>query len=98
MTDPIDRLLERLRAKGCEHRLDRLEADVWARIDSRKTDLFGGHAWQVQLLVICGALLLGLFVAQWTGMNVMPERLSSEMVVLSDDSAVAPSVILEGGL
>jgi hypothetical protein len=98
MTDKIDTLLHRLRAHSPGNRLDTLEADVWSRIEARKADIFFGKTWQVQLLVTCGALLLGVFIAQMTGMSVMPEPLSSEIIVLSDDSAVAPSVILEGGL
>jgi len=47
--------------------------------------------------VTCGALLLGLAMAQFAGLGAMPEPLSSEMIVLSDDSALAPSVRLEGG-
>jgi hypothetical protein len=99
MTEKIDRLLRKLQANPSDRRLDRLEADVWSRIDAGKADIFGGKAWQVQLLVTCGAMLLGVFIAQWSGgMSLMPEPLRSEIVVLSDDSSVAPSVILEGGL
>jgi hypothetical protein len=41
--------------------------------------------------------LLGVFIAQLAGVPMMPAPLNSEIVVLSDDSAVAPSVLLEGG-
>ena len=51
-----------------------------------------------QLAVSCGALLLGLAVAQLAGYSLMPRPLNSELVVLSDDSAMAPSVRLEGGI
>lgn len=96
MTDRIDELLGRLKALPRDSELDRLEAAVFSRIDSR-TDAFSGRSLQVQLAVTCGALLLGLAVAQFTGIETMPVPLSSEIVVLSDDSALAPSVLLEGG-
>jgi hypothetical protein len=98
MTDGLDKLLQRLSARSPGQGLDSLESDVRSRIEARKADSFGGKAWQVQLAVTCGSLLLGVFIAQLAGVSVMPEPLSSEIVVLSDDSAVAPSVILEGGL
>lgn len=98
MADRIDELFRRLRATPVDERLDRLESAVWSRIDKQgRIDAFGGKTWQVQLAVTCGSLLLGIFIAQLTGMPMMPEPLSSEIVVLSDDSAMAPSVLLEGG-
>jgi hypothetical protein len=97
MSDRIDALLNRLKAAPADHDLSRLEAAVWSRIDRRsRADVFGG--FQVQLAVSCGALLLGLAIAHFTGYGFMPEPLNSELVVLSDDSAMAPSVRLEGGI
>jgi hypothetical protein len=98
MMDSIDKSLQRLRAAPPGYRLDRLEADVWSQIETKKADGFGGKTWQVQLAVTCGSLLLGVVISQLAGVSMMPEPLSSEIVVLSDDSAVAPSVILEGGM
>ena len=99
MDDRIDEALNRLRAEPANDRLDRLESAVWSRIEKQSgSDIFGGRALQVQLAVSCGALLLGILVAQWAGMELMPQPLSSEVIVLSDDSAVAPSVLLEGGI
>ena len=99
MADRIDELLNRLRASPSADKLDRLESAVWARIDKQKqSDLFGGRTLQVQLAVTCGALILGVLVARMTDMSMMPEPLNSEIIVLSDDSAVAPSVLLEGGI
>ena len=99
MTDRIDHMLNLLRAKTEEEPLDRLESAVWARIDKQsRSDVFGGRSWQVQLAVTCGALLLGVFVAKLAGMPMMPEPLNSEVIVLSDDAGVAPSVLLEGGI
>jgi hypothetical protein len=99
MTDRIDALLSRLKAAPLDRDLSRLESQVWERIDGKKgADLFGGRAFQVQLAVSCGALLLGLAIAHVAGYGPMPQPLNSEMVVLSDDSAMAPSVRLEGGI
>ena len=99
MTDRIDALLNRLKTVPPDHDLTRLEAAVWSRIDGQKrSDGFGGRALQVQLAVSCGALLLGLAIAHFTGYDFMPMPLNSELVVLSDDSAMAPSVRLEGGI
>jgi hypothetical protein len=96
MTDRIDELLGRLKTLPRDHDLDRLESAVLSRLDSRR-DAFAGRTLQVQLAVTCGALLLGLAVAQLAGIESMAIPLSSEIVVLSDDSALAPSVLLEGG-
>jgi hypothetical protein len=97
MTDRIDELLGRLKASPRDHELDRLESAVFSRIDAGR-DAFAGRTLQVQLAVTCGALLLGLAVAQFAGIESMVVPLSSEIVVLSDDSAFAPSVLLEGGI
>ena len=97
MAERIDHLLDRLKATPRDHDLDRLESAVWARLDAAQRDGFGGKTLQVQLAVTCGALLLGLAVAQFTGIQAMTMPVFSETVVLSDDSALAPSVLLEGG-
>ena len=98
-TDHIDSLLQRLKVAPIDRDLSRLESDVWRRIDSRKGgDVFGGHALQVQLAVSCAALVVGLAIAQLAGYDPMRRPLNSELVVLSDDSAMAPSVRLEGGI
>lgn len=98
MSEGIDKGLKLLRAQGLDRQLDGLERDVRLRIEARKAEAMAGPAWPVQLAVTCGALLIGVFVAQLSGVSVMPEPLSSEVIVLSDDSAIAPSVILEGGI
>lgn len=95
----LDEILTRLKTAPPDRSLDRLESAVWARIDSKaQQDIFGGRTLQVQLAVSCAALLLGLLVAQFTGVSMMPMPLNSEIVVLSDDSLMAPSVRLEGGV
>jgi len=98
MTDRIDALLNRLKSAPLDRDLSRVEAAVWGRIGRRsRADAFAGRTLQVQLAVSCGALLIGLAIAQFVGFGPMPRPLSSELVVLSDDSAMAPSVRLEGG-
>jgi hypothetical protein len=96
MTHKVDEMLGRLKALPRDHDLDRLESAVFSRIETQR-DAFAGKTLQVQLAVTCGALLLGLAVAQFAGMSQMAMPLHSETVVLSDDSSFAPSVLLEGG-
>ena len=96
MTHKVDEMLGRLKALPRDHELDRLESAVFSRIDAQG-DGFAGKGLQVQLAVTCGALLLGLAVAQFAGIETMAMPLHSETIVLSDDSSFAPSVLLEGG-
>ena len=99
MADRLDAGLNRLKSAPSDCDLSRLESEVWRRIDgTRSTDLFSGRTLQVQFAVSCAALLLGLAIAQLAGEGPMARVLSSEMVVLSDDGAMAPSVRLEGGI
>ena len=96
MTHRVDEMLGQLKALPRDHELDRLESAVFAKIDGQ-SDGFAGRGLQVQLAVTCGALLLGLAVAQFAGAEMMAVPLHSETIVLSDDSSFAPSVLLEGG-
>jgi hypothetical protein len=99
MADHMDSLLQRLKAAPLDRDLSRVESEVWRRIDSgKRSDIFGGHALQVQVAVSGAALVVGLAIAQLAGYDPMPRPLNSELVVLSDDSAMAPSVRLEGGI
>ena len=99
MPDRIDALLERLKAAPTDHDLSRLESAVWSGIRGKgRADLYGRKALPVQLAAACGALLVGLLIARVAGYDSMPRMLSSEVVVLSDDSGLAPSVRLEGGI
>ena len=97
MKDRINELLENVASRGPDRDLSRLEAAVWARIDKRR-DAFWGRALPIQIAATCGALLMGLATAQMAQSAIMPQPLSSELIVLSDDSAMAPSVRLEGGI
>lgn len=96
MADNIDFLLERLAAAPPDCDLAPLESAVSRRIQQQRKAASGGGL-TVQMAVIGIALILGLVVARIGDLTVMPVTLSSEMVVLSDDSALAPSVKLEGG-
>ncbi len=96
MTHRVDEMLGRLKALPRDHELDRLESAVFAKIDAQ-SDGFTGRTLQVQLAVTCGALLLGLAIAQFGAIETMAVPLHSETIVLSDDSSFAPSVLLEGG-
>jgi len=96
VTEQVDGLLERLRSRPADHALDRLEAGVWSRIEASREISFG-RTLQMQLAVTCGALLLGLAIAKFAAVSAMPMPLMSEIVVLSDDSVLAPSVRLAGG-
>ena len=97
MTERLDALLNRLKSLPADHDLARLEASVLRRIGREsRGDVF--RTLQVQFAVSCGALLLGLAVAELAGAGLMPRPLNSELIVLSDDGAMAPSVRLEGGI
>ena len=95
MTD-IDFLLNRLAEAPADRDLADLEAAVSLRIAQQKTAVATGGL-TLQMAVVGVALLLGLIVARVGDLTAMPSGPSSEMVVLSDDSALAPSVKLEGG-
>jgi hypothetical protein len=96
MPDHLDLLLKQLKSVAVDDNLAGLE-DAVARRLQRSAVLSPANGLKVQLIVVCGALVLGLAIAQLSRLNIMPEPLSSEMIVLSDDSALAPSVRLEGG-
>ena len=99
MTDRLNALLDRLRASPPDRDLSWLESGVWARIErERGADLFGGRALQVQIAAACGALLFGLAISHLAAFSPMAQRLNSEVIVLSDDASLAPSVRLEGGI
>jgi hypothetical protein len=96
MADDLDLLLKHLKFTPLDHDLAELEGDVGRRLQRRAPPSPAGGL-EIQIAVVCGALVLGLAIAQFGRLNLMPERLSSETIVLSDDSALAPSVRLEGG-
>jgi hypothetical protein len=94
--DPIDSGLTRLSAAAGDHDLAGLEDAVLARVRRDASgDIFRGRALPIQLAVTGAALLVGLAVAQLAYDGPAPR---SETAVLSDDSGLAPSVALEGGV
>lgn len=96
MTD-VEFLLSRLAVAPQDRDLSALEADVAARIAGRRAELRSGGGLPVQVAVAGIALLLGIAIAQSGQFAPMRSLPASETVVLSDDSALAPSVELEGG-
>ena len=94
--DPIDSGLTRLRGAAGDHDLAGLEAAVLARVSrDASADIFRGRALPIQLAVTGAALLVGLAVAELAYEGAAPR---SETAVLSDDSGLAPSIALEGGV
>lgn len=96
MPNDLDFLLKELKSAPLDHDLSGLEIAVRRRLKNRRAEPSVGSV-RIQMAVVCGALILGLAVAQISRLSIMPAPLSSEMVVLSDDSLLAPSVRLEGG-
>ena len=98
MSNHLDHLLGELRSRACDADLSGLESAVSGKIareQALRTAPDPGLGFQIG--VVCLALFLGLAVAQISGYAAMPQRLNSEIVVLSDDGALAPSVRLGGG-
>ena len=96
MTD-LDFLLRRLAEAPVDRDLAGLEAGVSRRI-ARQKPAAGLAGLTIQMAVVGMALLLGLIIARVGDLTATASTPSSEMVVLSDDSALAPSVKLEGGI
>src|SRR5258708_13588539 len=99
MTERLDALLNRLKSAPLDHDLARLEASVLNRIGRQsRGDVFGGRTLQVQFAVTCGALLLGLAVAELAGSGLLPRPLNSHLIALSHDIAIAPPLPLQRGI
>jgi len=90
MDSGLEQLLREAAATGTiDHPLDRLEADVWARVEAlRETAaLAPARASSVGL-----ALVFGLTAGGMTAAAARP----SEMAVFSVDSRLSPSALLDG--
>jgi hypothetical protein len=98
MSSHVDELLGELRSRACDRELSGLEEAVSRKI-ARAQALRAqpGSGLGFQIAVVCVALFLGLAVAEVSGYSAIPQRLNSEIVVLSDDGTLAPSVRLGGG-
>jgi hypothetical protein len=98
MSNHLDNLLGELRSRPDDADLSGLEAAVSRKIAREQaTRTVAPIGVSFQLAVVCLALFLGLAVAGIRGYSGMPQRLNSEIIVLSDDGALAPSVLLGGG-
>ena len=94
MAKDLDELLGALKAQPFDASLDSLETGVWSRVEAHRRAQTEGGGLKVQLAVAVAALVMGAVVG-----GTMVERPveRSEMVVLSEDAVLAPSVAVEGG-
>ena len=97
MPNTLNDLLGELRSRAFDGELSGLEEAVSRKIAQEGSRKLPGSDLRFQIAVVCVALFLGLAVAEVSGYAAMPQRLNSEIVVLSDDGALAPSVRLGGG-
>ena len=92
--DNLDDLLGALRQRPLEASLEGLESSVWARVEQTRRAQANGGGLQVQLAVAVIALVMGAVLG---GVTADRSPVRSEMVVLSEDARLAPSVAVEGG-
>ena len=97
MSTHLDHLLGQLRSRSDGDELRGLESAVLTRIAREQTSRAPAAGFKFQLAVVCTALVLGLAIAELKAVSTLPERVNSEIVVLSDDGGLAPSVRLGGG-
>ena len=89
MAHNVDEMLGRLKALPRDHELDRLESAVLSPGSRPDSDAFAGKTLQVQLAVTCGALLLGLAVAQFA--SIEPD--GGDAAAQRDDGAVGRQLV-----
>jgi hypothetical protein len=95
MAKELDDLLGALRAAPMDASLEGLESGVWARVEERRrAQSMAGGGLRMQLAVAVAALAMGAVVG---GVAAERRPARSEMVVLSEDAVLAPSVAIEGG-
>jgi hypothetical protein len=95
MAKDLDHLLGALRAAPIDAPLDGVESGVWARVEERRrAQAQAGGGLRMQLAVAVAALAMGAVVG---GVAAEKRPTRSEMVVLSEDAGLAPSVAIEGG-
>src|SRR5579872_1687670 len=97
MSTGLDHLLGQLRCRDANDTLPDLESAVLSRIAAERASRVPADGLKFQLAVVCTALVLGLAVAELEAISDLPQRVNSEIVVLSDDGVLAPSVRLGGG-
>lgn len=94
MRDDVDDLLSALSAQPADHSLSGLEASVFGRIAAQRQAQGLSAGLRMRAGVALAALAIGVVIGGvQSGRN--PGR--SEMVVLSEDAGLAPSVAIEGG-
>jgi hypothetical protein len=95
MAKDLDDLLGALSVAPVDGALDDLESGVWARVEqARRAQAMAGGGMKMQLAVAVAALAMGAVVG---GVSAERRPARSEMVVLSEDAGLAPSVAIEGG-
>ncbi len=97
MSTELDYLLGQLRRRDVGDDLPGLESAVLTRIAAGQASRVPAAGLRLQMAVICTALVLGLAIAEVESLSSLPRTLNSELVVLSDDGGLAPSVRLGGG-
>ncbi len=95
MANDIDSLLDGLRAAPSDVALDGLEGDVFERIAERRRS--AGSGLGVQVGAALAALAIGVAVGEMRVAHAPVGPGASEMALLSEDGALAPSVRLGGG-
>ena len=88
MPDDLDRLMDQLGTSELPRRLDRLEADLVARIASSRPDA-AGASWRFAAIGI--ALVAGVGVG---GTSAFPRGATSPAAPLRDGAGLAPSALL----
>ncbi len=90
----LDRLLEKLAQNSPEPPLDRLEADVWRRIEAVRLGRFDARlASAVQMAAAAIALFAGAIAGSMQATSLL--RVTDEMSVFSANADLAPSTLLE---
>ncbi|HTI66417.1 MAG TPA: hypothetical protein VL460_02600 [Caulobacteraceae bacterium] len=95
MAKDLDDLLGALKVAPLDIALDDLESGVWQRVEERRrARATAGGGLRMQLAVAVAALAMGAVVG---GVAAEKRPARSEMVVLSEDAGLTPSVAIEGG-
>jgi hypothetical protein len=97
MATELDHLLGQLRCRDAGNDLPGLESAVLSRIAAEQASRVPAAGLKFQAAVVCTALLLGLAIAELKAITPLRAAVNSEVVVLSDDGGLAPSVRLGGG-
>ncbi len=91
MTDTLEEMLNSLRGRSADRRLDQFEPAVWARIDAARRAEPAGGAWGWRAALAALMLTLGVVSAGIAGAS--PEQASPFAI----HASLAPAILLEGG-